>query len=147
MPSHNSPEQESRRRKQHRVLGAYSALWAWCRGADAVALSRESLLAGFRATNLHRSRIDEFRIANEDFFPESELIHGVQRIEGLVISRRAIPKSGLWLGGSASRAAETLMEAGLTTIALALPTEEDAVAFLDEVSHGLAYFAEGIGLE
>jgi len=131
---------EEANRRLDKVLGAYLALYAWRCGVDAVAVSRDSLMASFGVSKLHWTRVDQFLSDNEPLFPYSEVIAPVQRIEGVVMARKAIPKKGGWLGNSAKTAANALAKADLSTVAAPLPSEGDAVTLLAQVANGLVDF-------
>lgn len=122
----------------HTILGVYLALRAWIAGAEAVVISRESLQRTLDLKNLHASRIDQLCGDNHQFFPHHEVrqVDPGAKVVALVLARSPLPSK--WVRqNDAPKLASALSDAGVRTIEVELPLEEEIVSLLAQLTHGL----------
>lgn len=135
MPSQDIYAEANRR--LHTILGIYLALRAWVAGAEAVVVSRESLKAALDLKSVPEMRVLQLCYNVREFFPHTKAIrvgHGA-KVVALVLSRFPLPHN--WVpGANTRRLASNLSEAGLTTVEVELPSEEEVVKLMALLTHG-----------
>ena len=142
------PAQETSReahRRSHKLLGCYLALWAWGHNVDCVILQRHELLVYLDLPNMQKARIDQLKEDVQDFFPYTSLplYHNkTGTYLTLCFSRFPWPVKLFSYTASIETRMIQLQTCGLKTAIGSLPTENDMVMKLAQLTHGVGAFSD-----
>jgi len=121
----------------HRILGVYLAFRGWITRSEAVVVSRDSLQTALDLKNLQLWRIHRFWDDNRGFFPHHEILQvdPGAKVVAVVLSRSPLPSA--WVRQfDAGSITSTLSDAGLPTVEVELPAEDEIVRLLAMLAHG-----------
>lgn len=131
-------------RRQHKLLGAYLALWAWKHGVDAIVVQREQLLPFLGLERMQDKRVDWLKQDIRSFFPDAWTTVDSKRnvYSTLYLSRRPFPHSVKTGSMSDQKRLEVFGTASIKAAVVKIPKEAEIVRILAGIVHGILDFPD-----